>query len=450
MKKKVAVLGLGYVGLTMAAFLAERGIETLGFDSDKKKLAVIKSGKSPIHEPNLEGLVSKGLKSGELKLIENLDDVVKETHIAFITVGTPSNPDGSINLEQINTISESMGKSLRKVEEYYLIAVRSTVIPKTCERIIIPTIEESSGKKCGKSFGLCMNPEFLQEGSSVKDMRKPNRIVIGEFDDKSGSLLEDFYRSVYSDEFPSLLRTNLSNAELIKYANNAFLATKISFINSIANLCEKIPGSDIEAVAKGIGLDPRISPKFLKAGLGWGGSCIPKDLKALLSFAKELGIEMPVIKGALEINKFQPIWAINKAKKTLGSLKGKQIAILGLAFKPNTDDIRDAVSIRIIDGLLQEGAFIRAYDPEAMDNFRRKFGEKIIFSSSIEECIEDAECCIIVTEWDEFSKIGPEVFKAKMKRPLIIDGRRLFNNIEFSKKVEYLAVGIGKKLAYAQ
>ncbi len=441
---KVTVLGLGYVGLTMAACLPERGFEVIGVDVDSEKIAVINAGKSPIHEPLLEELLTKGLKAGTLKATESLEDALGNSNITFVTVGTPSQPDGSIGLEQIRSSSESIGRVLRGIEQYHLVVIRSTVVPGTCEQTVKPILEKSSGKSCGKDFGLCSNPEFLSEGSAVKDMLKPDRIVIGQFDDKSGDVLEDFYHQLYPAEMPRLIRTNLANAELIKYANNSFLAAKISFMNSIANLCEKIRGGDVEVIAEGIGLDPRVSPLFLKAGLGWGGSCFPKDLRAILAFARDLVVDLPMIEAALRINERQPIFAVDKAKKALGGLKDKQIAILGLAFKPNTDDIREAVSVKIVDRFLQEGAKIRAYDPAAMDNAKKIFGEKILFAKSADECIKDVDCCVLVTEWDEFKSIRPEDFKARMRRPILIDGRRVYDPNEYASELEYYAVGLEK------
>lgn len=444
MGNKVAILGLGYVGLTMAACLAERGVDTVGVDVDKSKIELVSEGKSPIKEPHLEEMITKAVDIEKLHVLNDYPRVLEDTDMTFITVGTPSRQNGSIDLGQIKLASESIGKALKNIDVYHLVVVRSTVIPGTCERTIKPTIEANSSKSCGKDFGLCMNPEFLQEGSAVQDMLKPDRIVIGEYDNESGKLLEGFYRKLYSDDMPALIRTSLSNAELIKYANNAFLATKISFINSIANLCEKLPKSDVEVIAKGIGLDPRISSLFLKAGLGWGGSCFPKDSKALLTFARKLGVDLSIVDSALKTNESQPLLAVEKARKALGGLKGKHIAILGLAFKPDTDDIRESASIKIIDALLKEEAKISAYDPAAMENVKIIFGEKITFANSAEECFKDTDCCIIVTEWDEFKKISPERFKAMMKRPIVIDGRRIYDVNKFSNRLEYISIGLGK------
>lgn len=444
MENKVTILGLGNVGLTMVACFAKKGVEAVGVDIDKDKIELLSKGKSPTYEPGLEELIKEGLETKKLQITGDYTSVLKDSEIIFICVGTPTKSNGSISLEQIESTSESIGEALKNIGKYKLIVVRSTVVPGTSERVIKHIIEEKSSKSCDTDFGLCMNPEFLREGSAVQDMLKPDRIIIGQYDNKSGKLLEEFFRKLYSQDMPKCFRTSLANAELIKYANNAFLATKVSFINSIANLCERIPGSDVEAIVKGISMDPRIAPLFFRAGLGWGGSCFPKDLKAILAYARSLDLNMPIIESALEVNESQPLRAVDKARELLGDLKGKKIAILGLAFKPNTDDIRGAVSIKVIDKLLQEGAEVCAYDPAAIENVRRVFGKKILLANSAEECIEGTDCCIIATEWDEFKKIHPETFKTKMKRPLIIDGRRIYDASEFSNILEYLAVGMGK------
>ncbi len=442
MVKKVVIVGLGYVGLTMAAHLTEKGMKIIGVDVDVKKLEYISHNGLPIFEPNIKGKIERALNSKLLTLTSEYLNTPKDSDITFITVGTPDLPNGTINLDQIKLASENIGCALKN-RKYHLIVIRSTITPGTSEKIIKPILEKKSGKSCGIDFGLCMNPEFVSEGNALQDMQKPNRIIIGEYDQRSGRTLEDFYRNIYLEDIPEIIKTNLVNAEMIKYANNAFLATKISFINSIANLCEKIPECDVGVVSKAMGLDPRISPFFLKAGLGWGGSCLPKDLKAFLSFSRDLGIDLPMIDSALKVNESQPMKAVEKAKKALGNLKGKCISILGLSFKTNTDDMREAVSVRIIANLLNEGALIRAYDPVANKNAKKIFGKKIFIANSAKECIDSSDCCIIVTEWDEFKKLRPTDFKTNMKRSLIIDGRRLYDPKEFSS-IEYITIGLGE------
>jgi UDPglucose 6-dehydrogenase len=324
------------------------------------------------------------------------------------------------------------------------VVVKSTVVPGTTENVVKPLLEKHSRKHCGFDFGLCMSPEFLREGSALYDTLHPDRIVIGEHDKKSGDTLDVLCRDFYEEEAPPIIRTNLPTAELIKYSNNAFLATKISFINTIANICEKIQGADVTAVANGIGLDHRINPRFSNAGLGYGGSCFPKDVKALIAFSNKLGYVPTILQEVQEVNENQPKHAVEKAKETLQELKGKKIAILGLAFKPDTDDMREARSIPIINQLLKEGASIVAYDPVAIPNAKSIFKEKIRYASLSIDCLKGADCCILVTEWDEFKKLTPEDFMQNMKQPTLIDGRRIYNPEKFSQKLEFTAVGLGQ------
>ncbi len=444
MDRSGTIAGMGYVGLTMAACLAERGVKTVGIDVDRNKLELLSKGETTIYEPHLKEMIRKNLGSGNLSFIENYDEALQTSNLSFITVGTPSKADGSIDLEQVRSASESIGKALKTKRDYHLIVVRSTVVPGTSENMVKKMISLHSDKICSKDYGLCMNPEFLKEGSAVQDMMEPDRIIIGESDKTAGRMLEEFYTKIYSTHMPKVFRTSLENAEMIKYVNNAFLATKISFINSIANLCEKIPRTDINIVAEGLGLDPRISPLFLKAGLGWGGSCFPEGLRSFLTFAQSQNIELPVISAAMKANDIQPILAVEKAKEILGDLKEKSIAILGLAFKPNTDDVREAVSLKIINKLLDEGAHVRAYDPAAIETSRKILGNKVFFAKSAQECIQGSDCCIIITEWDEFRKLHRDDFRKNMRRPFVIDGRRIYDQKEFSENMEYHGIGIGK------
>jgi UDPglucose 6-dehydrogenase len=320
--------------------------------------------------------------------------------------------------------------------------VKSTVLPTTTENVVRRIIEEASGKRCSEEFGLCVNPEFLREGSAVEDTFKPDRIIIGEVDKRSGDYLEEIYREFYGDELPPIIRTNPVNAEMIKYANNAFLAMKVSFINMIANLCQKIPGADVEIIARGIGLDKRIGPLFLKAGAGWGGSCFSKDIEALLDYAIKNGVELPLIEATLKVNRSQPYRVVELARELIGGLNGRRISVLGLAFKPGTDDVRDAVSIKIVRRLLDEGAKVVVYDPKAMDNAKRIFGEDVEYASNVEECLKDSECAIVVTEWDEFRKLRPEDFIKLMKTPAVVDGRRIYDPEAYSKKLKFKAIGL--------
>lgn len=441
-KPVISFFGLGYVGIVTAACFASRGYEVLAFDVDKSKVDSINRAKAPIYEPKLDELIEKSVKNGNLKGVYDPSQAVLNSNITFITVGTPSKEDGSIDLKYVDSASKMIGEALKLKNDWHLVVLRSTVIPGTTNNMVKKNIEEISKKECEKEFGLCYNPEFLKEGSAVDDTFNPDRIVIGG-DEKSVKQLLNLYEEFYNP-LPPLVLTNAENAELIKYANNAFLAMKVSFINMISWICQKLPDGDVDVIAKGIGLDKRIGPLFLKAGPGWGGSCWPKDLRALIKFSEKLDIKLPLVNATIEVNEKQPLIMIDLAKEDLKSLKNKTIAILGLSFKPNTDDIREAVSIKIIKKLLEEGANVKVYDPKAMDNMRKIFEDKIVYSKSAIECIKDSDCAMLVTEWDEFKNLTPEDFLMNMRNPLLIDGRRIYDRKDFSKKLKYKAIGLGK------
>ncbi len=443
-KPQISIVGTGYVGLCTAVGFTTKSYKVIASTSDHKKAEMINQGIPPFYEPELQESLEKAVKKGDLRCTTNREEAIINTDITFITTATPSQQDGGINLQFIENSALKIGKALKKKKTYHLVVVKSTVTPGTTEKMVKPTIETHSNKHCGIDFGLCMNPEFLREGSALYDTLNPDRIVIGEHDKKSGDVLEALYRDFYSEKMPPLIKTNLPTAELIKYANNAFLATKISFINTIANICEKIPGADVTTVAKGISLDQRINPRFLRAGLGYGGSCFPKDVKALIAFSNQLGYTPTILQAVQEVNENQAKHAVEKVKEKLAELKGKRIAILGLSFKPNTDDMREARSIPIINQLLNEGANITAYDPVAIPNAKSILKNKIRYASSPIDCLKDADCCIIVTEWKEFRKLTPEDFVQNMQQPILIDGRRVYDPKEFSRKLKFVAIGLGK------
>ncbi len=438
----ISIVGTGYVGLCTAVGFATKGYKVVATTHDAEKAELINKGAPPFFEHGLKEILQKVVKKGYLKCVPDREEAVLNTEITMISVSTPSQPDGSINLQFIKSSAKEIGEALNKKDAYHLVVVKSTVVPGTTENIVKPSIEKKSGKSCGIDFGLCMNPEFLREGSALYDTLHPDRVIIGEYDEKSGDILGSLYQDFLGREMPPMIRTNLPTAELIKYANNAFLATKISFINTVANVCQKIPRTDVTKIAEGVGLDKRISPLFLNAGLGYGGSCFPKDVKALIALSKSLGYS-PVLFNAVEdVNNAQPYQVVTLAKKLSGDLAGKRVAVLGLAFKPNTDDMREAVSIKVIDKLREEGARVVAYDPEAVVNARNVFGDKIEYAKSSIECLRDAECCIVVTEWDEFKQLEPEDFIKHMKSPLVIDGRRIYTPQKFSRRLMFAAIGL--------
>ncbi len=442
-KPRISVFGLGYVGTVTAACFAYKGFNVVAFDVDKGKVESLNQARSFIYEPELDEIIKQAVSSGSLKATYNPNYAIMNSDITFITVGTPQKVDGKIDLRYVEDASRMIGKALKDKDDWHLVVVKSTVIPGTTNNVVKKNIEEVSGKTCDREFGICFNPEFLREGAAVHDMFYPDRLIIGG-SEKSSSYLLNLYNMFYGEKMPETIITNAENAELIKYANNAFLAMKVSFINMIARICQKIPKGDVEVVAKGIGLDKRIGSLFLKAGAGWGGSCWPKDLSALKKFAEEIGLELPLVDATIEINKTQPLILIDFAKELIGSLEGKRISILGLSFKPNTDDMREAVSIKIIESLLKEGAEVIAYDPKAMDNAKKIFGKKIIYANNSIECLKGADCAMIVTEWDEFKNLKPEDFINNMRNPALIDGRRIYDPKIFSSKLKFKAIGLGE------
>jgi UDPglucose 6-dehydrogenase len=443
-KPIISVIGAGYVGLCTAVGFSSKHFKVTLTDIDSEKLAKITQGNAPFHEPELQEKLQENIRTGALSCVNSTEKAVADSDLTFVCVGTPSKADGSIDLKFVTSAAQQLGKALHKKNNFHVVVMKSTVIPGTTQNTVKPILEKESEKVFGVDFGLCMNPEFLRQGSAFQDTIKADRVVIGSQDKRSGDVLEDFYRNFYGTSSPPILRTSLSTAELIKYASNAMLATKISFINTIANICEKIPGADVKVVAAAMGLDKRIGSLFLDAGLGYGGSCFPKDIKALIACAEALRYYPELLEAVESVNKNQPLKAVNYCKEALGNIKGKNIAVLGLAFKPDTDDMREARAIPIINRLLEEGAHVTAYDPVAMAVAKTVFDEKINYAASATDCLKDADCCIIVTEWSEFKKLKPEDFVKNMRKPLLIDGRRIYDAELFSKSLTFIAVGLGQ------
>ncbi len=444
MRKKISVIGLGYVGLCTTVCFAVKGYKVISSDKETTKVELIGRGTSPFYEPGLETLLKEAIQDGNLKVVSRTEGAVLGSDISFIAVGTPILRNGNVDLKFVRSSTKEIGKALRKKDGFHLVVVKSTVTPGSTEKVIKPLLEKYSRKRVGVNFGLAVNPEFLREGSAIHDFLHPNRIVIGEFDEHSGKTLEMLYREFYGDKIP-ILRTNPATVEMVKYASNAFLAAKISFINELANICERLPQKvDIVEVARAIGMDPRIGQEFLNAGVGWGGSCFPKDTKALVAFSRKIGYRPRILEDVIRVNLEQARRVIDVIKEEMGALNGKKIAILGLSFKPNTEDVRGAASIRVINHLIQEGAQVYAYDPAAIDNAKKVLGTKIKYSSTISECLDKADGCILVTEWEEFKKISPEDFTRLMRKPFLFDGRRIFDPKEFSEKLRFRAVGLSK------
>ncbi|MBN1433066.1 MAG: UDP-glucose/GDP-mannose dehydrogenase family protein [Methanomicrobiaceae archaeon] len=412
---KISIVGGGYVGLITGACLAEMGHEVKIIDVDEKKVNAINSAKPPIYEKGLEDLLIR--HSGKNLTAGSDFSSVRDSELSIICVGTPQNKDGSADLGYIISAAESVGKELKIFDGYHVVAVKSTVPPGTTTGIVLPTIMKASENN--SCIGFAMNPEFLREGIAVGDFMNPDRIVIGSVDKRAGDLVE----SVYSGFNTKILRTGIVSAEMIKYASNSFLATKISFSNEIGNICKTL-GIDVYEVMGGVGLDHRISPYFLNAGCGFGGSCFPKDVSALIHFARLKGTDPVLLESVLKVNQMQPLVIVDILKKHLGSLEGKRITVLGLAFKGDTDDVRDSRAIPVIEALIADKAEVHVYDPMANKNMKELF-PVIICHESAEDALKDSDGCLVMTEWPEFSRLNKEF--DTMKNRLIIEGRRILN-----------------------
>ena len=438
----ISILGLGYVGLCTAAVFAAKGIRTTGIDVDREKVGRIAAGKPPFHEPGLAQLLKVALRRKRLHITDDTTEIEK-TDITLLTVGTPSQPDGSIDLSQVEKASRTLGSLLSDKATYHLVVVKSTVIPGTTTSKVKPILEKESSKTIGKSLGLVSNPEFLKEGTAIQDTLSPDKLVIGAADKKSQSTLLQLYRRFYGKKQPPTILTTPETAEMIKYASNSFLATKISYINTIANICQHILGVDVEKIAEAIGHDPRIGPLFLKAGPGYGGSCFHKDLQALISYSLTQGYDPALLRATEQVNEQQASRVVDLAEKLLGNLNDRRIAVLGLAFKNNTDDIREAPSIRVIDHLQKKGAHVVAYDPMAVPNARKLLADTVEFSAEPRAAIKGADCCIIMTEWDEFRRLKEKDFMAQMKLPNLVDARKIYDPTSF-KDSNFAAIGLGR------
>ncbi len=412
----ISIIGTGYVGIVTGACFAQLGHYVTCVDVDEERVSKINQGKPPVYEENLEDILRRNVAEGRLRGTLDLRQSVWDTEVSFISVGTPSGLLDYIDLKYVEEVSRGIGEALKGKEGYHLVVVKSTVVPGTTEHSVLPLLEKYSGKKAGRDFGLAMNPEFLREGKAIKDFMNPDRIVIGAIDDRSMKVMEELYKGF---DCP-MVKTNPKTAEMIKYATNSFLVTKISFINEIGNICKQL-GIDVYEVAEGLGLDSRISPKFLRAGLGFGGSCFPKDVKALVGKAKEVYYRPIVLNAALELNETQPLRMVELLERKTNSLKGLNVAVLGLAFKPGTDDMREAPSIKIIHNLIKRGAIVHAADPKALKEARKIFGlhENLHLYEKAEEAVKHSDHVLIVTEWDEFR--NKELYRDKV----VIDGRRI-------------------------
>lgn len=413
---KIAVIGAGYVGLVTAACLADLGNDVICNDIDKTKISKLRRGRVPIYEPGLEDLLKRNRKEKRLSFTTSLKDTVGKSEIIFIAVGTPPRENGEADLTHIENVCKDIA---RHMHSYRLVVEKSTT-PVETGMWIKHTLEVYARKKV--KFDVASNPEFLREGSAIEDFMHPDRIVIGVESRKAKDILVDLYRPLGAE----IVVTNINSAEIIKHASNSFLATKISFINAIANICER-SGADVEEVARGMGLDKRIGRAFLDAGIGFGGFCFPKDIEAFIHISEKLGYDFELLKAVKKINDLQKISIIKKIEKAIWNIKGKVITVLGLAFKPNTDDMRFAPSIKIIEALKEEGAKVKAYDPQAMTKARLLPEFKgVKFCRDPYDAVKGADCIVVATEWNEFRELNLARIKKLLRQPVIIDGRNIY------------------------
>ena len=436
---KISIVGTGYVGLVTGTCFSEVGIDVTCVDIDKLKIDNLKKGILPIYEPGLQDLVVKNAGKNRLHFTTNLAETLDGCDVIFIAVGTPPDEDGSADLKHVLSVAAEIGRNMK---DYLVITTKSTVPVGTAEKVRKTVTEELKKRGLDIKFDIASNPEFLKEGAAVDDFLKPDRIVVGVESQRAEEVMAQLYKPFTLNGHPVIFM-DIPSAEMTKYAANAMLATKISFMNDIANLCE-IMGSDINMVRKGIGSDSRIGYKFIYPGVGYGGSCFPKDVKALIKTAKENKYDMRVLNAVEAVNDDQKAVLFNKVMKYFkNDLKGKTIAVWGLSFKPETDDMREAPSVVVIEKLLKEGAKVRAYDPVAMKEAKHKLGDRIHYSKDDYDALIDADCLLLITEWKEFRFPNLDVIKKLMKTPAIFDGRNIYDGKDLNKNgFYYSCIGV--------
>ncbi len=438
---KIAIVGTGYVGLVTGTCFAEMGTEVYCVDIDQTKIENLKNGIIPIFEPGLDEMVERNFKAGRLRFTTDLGSILNEVDIVFSAVGTPPDEDGSADLKYVLNVAHTIGKNLNK---YMLIVTKSTV-PVGTAKLVKKAIQDELDKR-GLSdlrFDVASNPEFLKEGAAITDFMQPDRVVVGVESEEAQKLMERLYKPFTLNNY-RIIYTDIPSAEMIKYAANAMLATRISFMNDIANLCE-IVGADVTMVRKGIGSDARIGSKFLYSGCGYGGSCFPKDVKAIIKTAKDLGYKMEILEAVEHVNERQKNILFEKLMKYYnGDIKGKTIAVWGLAFKPKTDDMREAPSLVLIDRIIEAGAKVKVYDPVAMEEAKKHhLGDSVIYAKDIYDATLDADAILMVTEWNEFRLPTWDVIKRTMRKAVVFDGRNIYNKQEMTDSgFDYFGIGI--------
>jgi len=436
---KITIVGTGYVGLVSGTCLAETGVNVQCIDTDSPKIDNLNKGIIPIYEPGLAPMLKRNVEAGRLKFSTDLKQALEDSQAVLIAVGTPPGEDGSADLKHVLAVAEEIG---RYMTDYKLVITKSTVPIGTAEKIRIKISEELSKRKVIIDFDVASNPEFLKEGDAVNDCMRPDRIIVGTDSEKAFKIIEKLYKPFVLNGHP-VIYMDIPSAEMTKYAANAILATKISFINDMANLCEKV-GADINMVRRGIGSDSRIGNKFIYAGLGYGGSCFPKDVKAIIKTASDYGYDLKVMKAVDEVNESQKESLFYKVHKYFDeNIKGRKIGLWGLSFKPNTDDMREAASLTLIQKFLEYGADITAYDPVAMDEARRRLGNSISYAEDSYGAVIDADALVLVTEWNEFRNPNWTVIRKIMKNRVVFDGRNIYER-EILEQSGFDYFGIGR------
>jgi len=435
MSNKITVIGTGYVGLVSGVGLSDLGNYVTCVDIDKEKISLLNERRIPIYEPGLQEYLNKNVDNGRLFFSTNIDEAIQKSDIVFICVGTPTSYNGEVDLSQVKRVAKIISHNLNN---YKVIVTKSTV-PVGTNRWLKEYIKNISQNQ---NFDVISNPEFLREGKAVQDFFHPDRIVVGYDSERAKEIMKEIYRPLYLIETPFLF-CNFETAELIKYASNAFLATKITFINQIANLCEEI-GADVHIIAKAMGMDGRISPKFLHPGPGFGGSCFPKDIKALVEIGDKYNINMSLIKEVITSNENQKRRMVDKLLNLIGSLENKTVAVLGLAFKAETDDMRESPAILIINELLERGAKVKVHDPQAIENAKNIFGQSVSYYSDKYQVAENADALIILTEWNEYRNIDLNELKKIMKGNIILDTRNILDPLK-TKEAGFIYEGVGRK-----
>ena len=427
---KIAIVGTGYVGLVTGTCFAEIGVNVTCVDTNREKIEALKQGIIPIYENGLEEMVSRNAKAGRLKFTTSLEDCLNEVDVVFSAVGTPPDEDGSADLSYVLNVAHTIGRNMQK---YLLVVTKSTVPVGTAGKVKAAIQEELDRRGVQIEFDVASNPEFLKEGNAVNDFMSPDRVVVGVESERAQKLMTKLYKPFLLNNF-RVIFMDIPSAEMTKYAANSMLATRISFMNDIANLCELV-GADVNMVRSGIGSDTRIGRKFLYPGIGYGGSCFPKDVKALIKTAEQNGYRMRVLQAVEEVNEYQKGVLFEKLDKHFeGNLSGKNIALWGLSFKPETDDMREAPALVLIDKLLKAGCRVRAYDPAAMDECRRRIGNRIDYAADMYDAVLDADALLLLTEWKEFRLPSWAVVKKAMRCPLVLDGRNIFGKKEMEEQ----------------